>query len=122
MKSLIIVREDNRVIVDGVSRTVNCSSLPADFHALHWDGVTGEIEYSAVRCPHCAATSKKLNSVTTDIAPYQPYVNAWNVEDARVKAEEAARVKAEEAAKQQRAAAFAAAQEQEAANAAGPKS
>lgn len=96
MKMLVIVREDNRVIVDGVSRTVNCSSLPADFHALHWDGVTGEIEYSAVRCPHCGTTSKKLNTVTKDVTPYQLYVDAWNTEDARVKTEEA-RLEAEAA-------------------------
>ena len=95
---IVIVKEDNRVIVDGASRTVNCSSLPSDFHALHWDGVTGEVEYSAVRCPHCGSASKKANATVTEITAYQPYVVMWGVENARVKAAEAQAAQEKEAA------------------------
>lgn len=85
-----IIRDDNMVIVDGVARTVSCASLQASFHALQWDGVRGEIEYAALRCEHCGVRSKKGNETITDLAPFQPYIALWQVEDARVKMEEAA--------------------------------
>ena len=77
-----IIRNDNAVYVDGKPHQVDCSALPADFHALQWDGVAGEIEYAAVRCSHCLAVSKKPNEVTADFSPYQIYLDAWNVAEA----------------------------------------
>lgn len=74
-----IVKEDNAVIVDGDRRTVDCSSLPADFHALQWDTPFGEVEYAAVRCDHCGHRSKKPNERISDLSPYQKYVDAWHV-------------------------------------------
>lgn len=74
---VVIIKEDDTVIVDGERRTVDCSGLPPDFHALQWYGVSGEIEYATAQCEHCGARSKKANAVISDLAPYQPYVDAW---------------------------------------------
>lgn len=107
-----IVKDDNSVYVGGVCRTVDCSKLPADFHALQWGGTHGEVEYRAIKCEHCGVRSKKGNVTISDLSPYQSYVDAWKVEDARVRQEETdakAALEAEQAAKL------------EAANAAGPK-
>lgn len=84
-----IIKDDNKVLVDGVARTVDCSSLPPDFHALQWDGVDGEIEHRMTRCDHCGARSKKGNVLISELSPYQIYIDAWHVEDERVKAAEA---------------------------------
>lgn len=72
-----IIKDDNAVIVNGERHTVACTDLPADFHALQWDGTSGEVEYRATRCEHCSARSKKGNALISDLAPYQKYVDAW---------------------------------------------
>lgn len=82
-----IIKEDNAVYVDGVSQHVDCSDLPADFHALQWDGASGELEHSVTSCPHCGVRSKKGNEAVSDIAPYQKYVDSWYA--AKTKADEA---------------------------------
>lgn len=74
-----IIADDNRVKVDGESHTVNCSDLPADFHALQWDGASGEVEYRTVRCEHCGGRNKKPNMPISDLSPYQKFVDAWRV-------------------------------------------
>lgn len=85
-----IVKDDNAVIVDGERHTVDCSTLPADFHALQWSGFAGEVEYSAMRCDHCGVRSKKGNAIISDLAPYQPYVDAWHVAKAAADAAQTA--------------------------------
>jgi hypothetical protein len=87
---VVIIKDDNAVNVDGVRRTVDLGDLPADFHAMQWYDTWGEIEYRMVNCEHCGGRNKKPNLVTGDLSPYQKYVDAWHVEDARVKAAEAA--------------------------------
>lgn len=82
-----IIKDDNTVIVDGVSYAVDCSDLPADFHALQWDGTQGEIEYRISRCDHCGVRAKKGNAIITDIARYQPYVDRWKISKAAYEAE-----------------------------------
>lgn len=72
-----IIKNDNAVVIDGVCHTVDCSALPADFHALQWSGSTGEIEYVMTRCEHCGARSKKGNSIISDLSPYQLYLHSW---------------------------------------------
>jgi len=74
---LTIIRQDNAVYIDGVMRKIDCSALDAFFHALQWDGITGEIE---VRNP----VTKKMvrNDVIDSIAPYQSFVDAWNAQAA----------------------------------------
>ncbi len=76
---LTIIKDDNRVMVDGVGYEVDCSSLPADVHAVQWDGSSGEIEYRMTRCDHCGARSKKVNEFIRDVAPYAPLVEAWKL-------------------------------------------
>lgn len=73
-----IIKDGNRVSVDGEPYAVDCSGLPADFHALQWDGSRGEVEYRLTVCDHCNARSKKPNEFITDLAPYQTYVDAWH--------------------------------------------
>jgi transcription elongation factor Elf1 len=90
-----IVKDDNKVYMDGVSYTVDCSDLPEGFHALQWDGLSGEIEYSTVRCDHCGARTKKANEFIRDAAPYQKYVDAWGVAKAAAEAEAAKALQAQ---------------------------
>jgi len=106
-----IIKDDNSVIVDGVRRTVDCTDLPADFHALQWYGTEGEVEYALV------GKSKKPNEIISSLAPYQKYVDAWQVADTAAKAAAAARI-ADAAAK----AAAAAKLAEGATNVAGPES
>lgn len=74
---LTIIKGDDAVIVNGERHTVDCSSLPADFHALQWDGTGGEVEYVSTRCEHCGARSKKGNAIISDIASYSDLLDAW---------------------------------------------
>lgn len=74
---VIIIRDDNTVLVDGEAHAVDCSSLPTDFHALQWDGTSGEVEYRMVVCSHCNTRSRKPNLFVNDMTPYLPYVDAW---------------------------------------------
>lgn len=92
-----IVKDDNVVQIDGVSRTVDCSKLPADFHALQWRNVIGEVEYTSVRCEHCNVASRKQNATVFTLEPYQPFIDAWNAEDLRVRTEEALALQTEKA-------------------------
>lgn len=85
---VIIIKDDNAVSVDGVKLHVDCSQLPADFHALQWYGSGGELEYSAQFTGE--GWTKKMNQIVSDMTPYQPYVDAHAVEKARVDAEVAA--------------------------------
>lgn len=87
-----IVKDDNAVIVNGERHTVDCSSLPADFHALQWDGEHGEVEFMPTRCTHCGARSKKGNAILSDVTPYQPYIDAWHAAKAVADAEKAAAI------------------------------
>lgn len=94
---VVIVREDNAVLVDGVPYAVDCSTLPADIHAVQWDGLAGEVEYSIVACSHCGSRSKKGNEFIRDLAPYQKYVDGWHA--AKAEADAIAAREAEEQAK-----------------------
>jgi hypothetical protein len=76
---ITIIKDDNTVGIDGEFHTVDCSTLPADFHALQWSGVRGEVEYRVTRCEHCNAQGKKGNVDITDLTSYQKYVDAWRV-------------------------------------------
>lgn len=89
-----IIKDDSTVVVDGVPYVVDCSDLPADLHALQWDGARGEIEYSVMLCEHCGTRSKKNNETISDAAPYQKYLDAWYA--AKVEAEAKAAAQAAE--------------------------
>lgn len=90
-----IIKETNTVVIDGEVHHVDCSSLPADFHALQWDGTHGEIEYCMTRCDHCGARSRKANEIISDASPYNAFVEAWKVAKAEaIAAAEAAKAEA----------------------------
>jgi len=74
---LTIIKNDNAVYIDGVVREIDCSLLDASFHALQWNGASGEVEV-------CDPVTKKLvrNDVINSIAPYQSFVDAWNTQAA----------------------------------------
>jgi hypothetical protein len=74
---LTIIKQDNAVYIDGVVREIDCSSLDASFHALQWNGTTGEIEV-------CDPETGKLirNDEIDTIASYQSFVDAWNAQAA----------------------------------------
>lgn len=91
-----IVADDSAVIVDGVRHKVDLSGLPADFHALQWDGAIGELEHKMLHCEHCGIRGKKPNEPVSDFAPYQKHLDAWHVADAA--AAEALKKQAEDAA------------------------
>lgn len=89
-----IIRDDNSVSVNGESHTVDCSTLPADFHALQWDGASGEVEYRMVVCDHCRGRNKEPNLRISDLAPYQPYIDAWKAAEVAAAMAKLAAVKA----------------------------
>lgn len=82
---LTIIKVDNTVGIDGEFLTVDCSALPADFHALQWDGPedgvggVGEAEWTG--------QPKPANTAVADLEGYFAYVEAWRVEKARIEAE-----------------------------------
>ena len=81
-----IIKDDNKVVIDNVAYSVDCSRLPADFHALQWDGQRGEVEFVAhLYANNTAQWHKKPNQVLTDIASYAAYVDAWKTADAEAK-------------------------------------
>lgn len=83
-----IVKADNAVGVDYEFLTVDCSALPANFHALQWDGPEsgiggeGEVEWNG--------KPKPANTEIVDLGEYQAYVDVWRAEKARIEAEAAA--------------------------------
>lgn len=77
-----IVKADNAVGVDYDFLTIDCSLLPANFHALQWDGPEngvggeGEIEWNG--------KPKPPNEEITDLGGYYVYVEAWREERKRL--------------------------------------
>jgi hypothetical protein len=77
MRVTIIV-EENRVNVEGFSQEVDCSTLyDADIHAVQWYGDHGEVEYWH---PPGVTVGLKPPLKIDDFAPYQKFVDAWELE------------------------------------------
>jgi hypothetical protein len=66
MPKVTIVKDDNKVIVDGVDRTVDCSGESANLHAVQWNGSTGEVEYN----------DGTPNATIDSISAYQSLIDA----------------------------------------------
>ena len=93
MRATIIV-DDNTVYVDGKYRSVDCSPLIADgTHAVQWYEDIGELEFRTVD------NVRPPNRQITDFSPYQPYIELWQVENAKQEVIERARQDADELAK-----------------------
>lgn len=73
---VVMIVEDNKVIVEGQSETIDLSSLDG-MHAVQWNGTTGEVEYSM------SGGSKLPPSRFDDFEPFQPFVDAWMIEAQR---------------------------------------
>ncbi len=91
-----IIKEDCTVVKDGTAITdLDLSSLPSEFHALQWDGSSGDLETKD-------ADGNPVNTAITDLSPYQWCVDAWqaayDAEQAAIAADEAAAAAAAEAA------------------------
>ncbi|WP_439366040.1 hypothetical protein ACNJYD_08960 [Bradyrhizobium sp. DASA03005] len=69
-----IIPLENRIIVEGFSEAVDCSSLDPAIHVVHWYGEHGEIEFVNT------AGTVKANETITDFAAYQHLVDAWELE------------------------------------------
>ena len=89
---LTIIKSDNAVGIDGEFLTVDCSALPANFHALQWEGPEngvggeGEAEWNG--------KPKPANTEIVDLEEHYSYVEAWRAEKARIEAEAAERAAA----------------------------
>lgn len=98
---ITIVKDSGTVSVDGEAYVVDLSSLPASFHALQWDGASGELEHAMVFCEHCGTRGKRPNETVSDFTPYMTFMNAWHAAKAQaVLAAQAAQKEAEEKAAQ----------------------
>lgn len=96
---MTIIRDDNKVYVDGESHAVDCGTLPVDFHALQWVGNHGEVEYRMMHCEHCGGRNKKPNMSISDLSPYKSYLDAWHVAKAAADEARAAALAAAEKAR-----------------------
>ena len=57
--NITIIKDDHTVYEDGVAvMGVDLSDLPADFHALQWDGKVGHIEWKTVTTPNQPVSSE----------------------------------------------------------------
>lgn len=69
-----IIKQDNAVYINYVAKTVDCSALPMDFHALQWDSDlnTGWIEKINI---DGTVTNEPINNIDA----YQWYFDQWNL-------------------------------------------
>lgn len=70
-----IVPAENRVSVQGMSETVDCSSYD-DISVVQWYGDHGEIEW----WNGLGAENLRINTAIDDISPFQHLIDAWEVE------------------------------------------
>lgn len=84
---LQILKNLNKVIIDGEPYHVDCSDLPSELKSLHWREVDGGwIEWND---PYV-----KFGSVTIpidNITEYQKYIDAWHTAKANASPEEVRR-------------------------------
>jgi hypothetical protein len=79
-----IVADDDTVLVDGKPQAVDCKQLVTEGkHAVQWYGAFGEVEFRSELNAEKREVTRKANEKITDIAPYQSYIDAWNVENAK---------------------------------------
>ncbi len=74
-----IISDDNTVTINGDGRTIDCSSIAAETHAVQWYETFGEVEY--VKGPDIKPRS---NERIDDFSTYQSFVDAHAAEVDRV--------------------------------------
>jgi len=77
-----IIREDNKVVVDGVGHDVDCSELPTFIHAIQFDNGVGHIEFKADENGRRMGNIKSL-----DITFVNYLLDRHRIEEARIKKE-----------------------------------
>jgi hypothetical protein len=84
MRATIVV-DDNLVSMDGKpARTVDCTALAKDgTHAVQWYGVYGEVEFKGGFDLERRIPTRPPNETITDISPYQSYLDAYAIENAK---------------------------------------
>lgn len=87
MQRMTIIREDNLVGIDGVFYGVDCSSIPANVHAVQWYGDVseGEIEWVQPR-----GQDKPSATRIESLDDYTYIIDLWNEAHATQLAAEAA--------------------------------
>jgi hypothetical protein len=68
MPTLTIVKDDKHVVVDGHGLTLSEVSLPANVHAIQWDGSTGWIEYNDGTANETISSISAYSTITDDHA------------------------------------------------------
>ena len=77
-----IVTEDNMVSIDGQGFRIDCSGLGADVHAIQWHHDHGEIEFKSRFLRDERRWDRRPNEHFGDFAPYQTFVDKWQIEKA----------------------------------------
>lgn len=87
---ITIIPKDGFVSVDGVGYSeIDLSFMDNDIHALQWYDTEGEIERQDSRGRITA------NEVITDLTPFQPALDAWEVANVAALESEQAPLEAE---------------------------
>jgi len=77
-----VIREDNKVVVDGVGHDVDCSELPTFIHAIQFDNGVGHIELKADE------NGRRMGNIKImDITFANYLLDRHRIEDERVKKE-----------------------------------
>jgi len=77
-----IVKDDNKVVVDGVGHDVDCSELPTFIHAIQFDNGVGHIEFKADE------NGRRMGNIKImDITFANYLLDRHRIEDDRIKKE-----------------------------------
>jgi hypothetical protein len=76
MRQFSVVKADNFVVIDGIAKPVDCSSLDPTIHAIQWneERQKGHIEF-VDEDPNDGICEPNIN--IDSIAPYQFLIEAW---------------------------------------------
>ncbi len=88
MATLTIVKDDKWVKVDGVGLTLDAVDLPANVHAVQWDGSTGHIEYNDGTDNETISSIDAYSTITNDHATLKAANDAADAEAATALAQE----------------------------------
>ncbi len=76
MKTLTIIPVENKVYIDGIPMTVDCSSIDSTIHAIQFNVERGKGHIEFVDDDPNDG-QRKTNETITTIDPYQELVSAW---------------------------------------------
>lgn len=71
-----VIPSDKTIVLNGEALSFDFQHFPPSLRAIQWDGVSGTLEF---------ATGPNQWFDNQEIV--QPYIDAWNVEKARIEAE-----------------------------------